>query len=65
MMPFSLGSLVGRLVSASTLFMDHSSTGLNSTVAHPISLYGSHLKRCPFVHTCVPTLAEIWVEQIR
>jgi hypothetical protein len=26
---------------------------LNSTVAHPMSLYGSRLKRCPFVHTCV------------
>jgi hypothetical protein len=26
---------------------------LNSTVAHVMSLYGSRLKRCPFVHTCV------------
>ena len=29
------------------------STSLNATVAHPMSLYGARLKRCPFVHTCV------------
>src|SRR4029453_14869740 len=39
MMPFSLGSLVGRSARASTLSWIAPSTSLNSTVAHPMSLY--------------------------
>jgi hypothetical protein len=57
MMPFSLGSLVGRSVRPQRCSWITPSTSLNATVAHLMSLHGARGKRCPFVHTCVSGLA--------